>query len=50
MGGAGQIIHPVDLPGLAIQRERLLPVGVIGAALDPEEADLDRPAFILVLP
>src|SRR5690349_16213044 len=47
--GPREVIHPVDLPGLAIERERLLPVRVIGSALDPQKAHLDRLAVVLVL-
>src|SRR6185436_7222650 len=47
--GAREVVHPVHLPGLAVERERLLPVRVIGAVLDPQEADLDGPAAVVVL-
>src|SRR5678816_4961558 len=47
--GAREVVHPVHLPGLAVERERLLPVRMIGAVLDPQEADLDRPAAVFIL-
>src|SRR6185436_19192089 len=47
--GAREVVHPVHLPGLAVERERLFPVRAIGAVLDPQEADLDGPPAVLVL-
>src|SRR5262249_12405000 len=47
--GLREVVHPVHLPGLAVERERLFPVGVIGAVLDLQEADFHGPAAVLVL-